>query len=158
MSLSPPWYRHPLDRVLVPLFATFFVTSLVFDRLAALDLVAPDSADILGRALWAYGNAYDPLVAENPLFLRVMSGISAFLFGPFYVVVIYALIRRRNWIRTPAFIYAISILYSMVVHVAVELLWPRPPPHLAMFAAVYLGYALAPLALIWRLRRPNPFG
>ena len=158
MTAIRPWYRHPIDLVLVVSFAGFFVTSVVFDRLAALDLVRADSSDPIARALWQYGAAYDPLVAQNPVFLRVMSWISAFVFGPFYLVLVYALVRRRTWIRVPAIIYASCILYSMIVHVVVELMWPEPPPDLVVFAFVYGAYAIAPTLLLVRMAPDRPFG
>ena len=88
----------------------FAATSFLFDRAAAMDTVGPDSADPFGRALWMYGMRFDPLVAENPLFLRLMSGISAFVFGPFYVVLAWGLVKGRNWIRMPTIVWASAML------------------------------------------------
>jgi hypothetical protein len=152
----PALHRRPFDLMLVISFAAFMGTSLLFDRLAGLDLVHAGSDDPMVRALWSYAGEYDPLVAENPLFLRVMSWISAFVFGPFYAVLIYAFLRGCNWIRLPAIAFGSMVLYSVIVHVAAELLNERPPPNLAVFAAVYVPYALIPILLLVRMRR-TPF-
>ncbi|RMG98689.1 MAG: DUF2781 domain-containing protein [Deltaproteobacteria bacterium] len=147
----PSWTAVPADRILVPSLLAFAATSLLFDRAAGLDLVAPDSPDPFGRMLWAYGTRFDPLVAENPLFLRIMSFISGFVYGPAYLWLARALVRRDPAIVVPTRIYAHTILYSMVVHVAAEVLWPRPPDSWAVLAAIYAPYVLVPLALLWRV-------
>ena len=137
--------------MLAATFLGFAATSFLFDRAAALDWVGPDVADPFGRALWWFAQRWDPLVGQNPLFLRVMSGISAFVFGPFYLVLAWALVKGRAWIRTPAIAYAVVMLYSMVVHVAVELWGELPPPNLPVFFGVYAAYVIAPIVLLRRM-------
>jgi hypothetical protein len=141
------------DAAIIATLVGFAATSLLFDRAAALDLVARDSADPFGRMLWWFGTHYDPLVAQNPWFLRVMSGISAFVFGPFYLWAAMALWRRNASLRLPALVYASTMLYSMVVHVAVEVWGDVPPPDLVVFSLVYLPYVVLPVALALRSRR-----
>ncbi len=155
--MSSPSHRG-LDRALIVALLAFTATSLLFDRAAALDAVAEDSADPFGRALWWYGVHYDPLVAENPLFLRVMSGISAFGFGMLYPVLAWGIAKRRNWVRGPALAYAAMMLYSMFVHVVVEVQCDTPPPNMPIFLGTYLGYILVPVLLAWRLSPRRPFG
>jgi hypothetical protein len=143
---------------MVATLVAFTATSLLFDRAAALDAVSPDSADPFGRALWAYGQRYDPLIAENPLFLRVMSGVSAFGFGLLYPVLAWGLAKRRNWVRGPALVWGSMMLYSMFLHVAVEFWCDTPPPNLPVFFATYAAYVWLPAAMMWRLAAPRPFG
>jgi hypothetical protein len=156
MSHSPR--RSRIDLPLAATLMAFAATSLLFDRAAAMDTVGPDTADPFGRALWLYGTKFDPLVAENPLFLRVMSGISAFVFGPLYFALAWGLAKGRNWIRVPAIVWGTAMLYSMVVHVVVELVCETPPPNLPVFFAVYAGYIAAPILLLWRVAPADPFG
>ncbi len=150
------WYRRPADTVLVVGFLAFCFTSATFDRAAGLDLVAPDSPDLFGRLLWHYGHKWDPLVAANPLTLRIMSAISAFLFGPFYLVAAWAFVNQRNWIRTPALIYGSAMLYSMLVHVLAEFMYEVPLPSVPVFVLSYGAYAGVPALLLWRIR-DQPF-
>lgn len=150
--------RRTLDVIFVATFVSFSLTSFLFDRAAALDAVGPESSDPFGRALWWYGTHYDPLVAQNPWFLRVMSGISAFVFGPFYLYLAHGFVKRRDAIRLPAIAWASVMLYSMVVHVAIELWGDLPPPSTMVFIATYGGYALAPALLLYRMRSATPFG
>lgn len=141
------------DAAIVATLVGFAATSLLFDRAAALDLVAADSADPFGRWLWWFGTTYDPLVAQNPWFLRVMSGISAFVYGPFYLWAAVALWRRNATLRMPALVYASTMLYSMVVHVAVEVWGDVPPLDMLVFSLVYLPYCVLPVALVLRCRQ-----
>jgi hypothetical protein len=142
--------RHVIDVVLMIAVCSFAATSFLFDRAAALDLVAPDSPDPLGRAVYWYGMRWDPLVAENPLFLRVMSGISAFVFGPFCLWLARGLWRGTAAVRMPALVWATAMTYSMIVHVIVEVCGEVPPPNLPVFVAIYTPYAVVPL---WIVRR-----
>lgn len=153
-----PARRRLLDAFFIVTFVAFALTSFLFDRTGALNNISPDSADPFARAVYWYGIRYDPLVVENPLFLRVMSGISAFGFGPLYILLAWGLHKRRPWFRTPAIVWAWVMLYSMVVHVAVELWGAHPPPDLLVFTGVYAFYAIAPAVLLWHLRAPPELG
>jgi hypothetical protein len=138
------------DALVIATLVAFAATSLLFDRAAALDLVGPQSRDPFGRALHWYGVRYDPLVAANPLFLRIMSGISAFVFGPFYLWAARALWRADDRLRVASLIYASAMLYSMTVHVLAEAWFEVPPPSPVVLALVYLPYVVLPIALVWR--------
>ncbi len=143
-----PWY----DRVLAGWALLFAMTSLVFDRIAALEPgpMEPATTGVKGAFFW-YATTFDPLIAVNPLWLQIMSSISAFVFGPFYLALAYALIRRRAWIRRPALAYAAVMLYSMVVFLGVHTFGEPRPPSLAIVAAMYAPYVLFPLALLRRM-------
>ncbi|MFO0635189.1 MAG: emopamil-binding family protein [Nannocystaceae bacterium] len=149
---APP-RRSAVDAALLLTLLAFAATSLLFDRAAALDWVGPDTADPFGRALYHYAMRFDPLVADNPLFLRVMSGISAFVFGPFYLWAAHALRRGDPRLHGAALVYMVAMEYSMLVHIAVELWGELPPPDLLVFALVYAPYCILPVAL-WRRTRP----
>jgi hypothetical protein len=147
--------RSFLDVSLVATLIAFAGTSLLCDRTAALDIIGPDSSDPFARAVYWYGVRYDPLVVANPLFLQVMSGISAFVFGPLYLWLARGLWRRDPKVRMPALLWVVAMMYSMIVHVAVELWGELPPPNLAVFVGVYAGYVVVPLLIAWRVRRPD---
>ena len=153
--MSTPRSRHTLDTFFIITFVAFAVTSFLFDRTGALDTIGPDSSDPFARAIYWYGVRWDPLIVANPLFLQVMSGISAFVFGPLYLILAWGLYHRRPWFRTPAVVWAWLMLYSMVVHVAVELWGDHPPPDLLVFVAVYAFYVVAPVLLLLHLREPS---
>lgn len=146
-----------VDRIMAVTLAAMALAAFTMDRSAALDLCAPDSADPFGRALWGYGERFDPLVSDNPFFLRVMSGISAFVFGPLELLIAYGLWKGRTWVRVPAIVWSAAMLYSMVVHTIVELWGPLPPPNPVIAVAAYTAYIVLPLVLLPRmLRLPTP--
>jgi hypothetical protein len=147
---------HPPDRVDAILAITllaFAATSFLFDRCAALDIIAADSADPFARWIHWYGQRYDPLVVANPLWLRIMSAISAFVFGPIYLWLVWARLKHGAWPRVAAAAWAWTLLYSMIVHVAVELLGELNPPDLVVFVGVYAPYVIAPAVMLTRVRR-----
>lgn len=146
------------DRVLLAFALVFASTSLLFDRMAALEPgpLAPTSEGLRGLFYW-WGSTYDPLIVLNPLWLQIMSGISAFVFGPFYVALAYALVRRRPWIRGPALAYCAAMLYSMVVFLGVHSFGEPRPPVLWLVALLYAPYVIFPLALLRRMLPGPPF-
>lgn len=145
------------DRLLILTLLAMAVAAFTMDRSAGMDLCAPDSPDPFGRALWAYGELYDPLVSANPHFLRVMSGISAFVFGPMELALAYGLWKRpqQPWVRTLAFVWSVAMLYSMVVHTIVELWGEIPPPNPVIAVTAYAAYIVVPIVLLRRLARPR---
>lgn len=144
--------RRPLDLVLIACFLSFAITSFIFDPYTALDV---DLATAGGpaRLIHWFGTHVDPLVLHPPLFLRIMVGISAVVFGPTYLVLAYGLWRDRTGIRTPAIAYASIKIYSMIVYLGVALLGDVPPRDPLLFSVVYLPYGIVPLLLLWRVRR-----
>lgn len=141
------------DRALAITLVAMAIAAFTMDRSAALDLCAPDSPDPFGRALWAYGERFDPLVSQNPFFLRVMSGISAFVFGPVELLVAYGLWNARAWVTKPALAWSVAMLYSMVVHTIAELWGSLPTPHPGVALSAYVAYFVVPIMLLWRLGR-----
>lgn len=147
------------DRILALTLMAMALAAFTMDRSAALDLCRPDSLDPFGRALWDYGQRYDPLVAANPPFLRVMSGLSAFVLGPLELLIAWGLWTRRTWVRGPALVWSVVMLYSMIVHTIVELWGPMPPPHPGIALAAYSAYLVVPLVLLrrcWPMLAPEP--
>lgn len=152
-----PLSQRKLDQLLIFVFATFAFTSFAFDRLAFLYADLEGQEGFFVEYLVQYGKTVDPLVLANPLWLRIMCGISAFMMGPFYFVMIRAFIKGDDRIRIPAFIYSCAITYSMVVHMSVEFWGDLPPLNVPVLLAAYAPYAIFPLVLAWRMRHPHPF-
>ncbi len=95
-----------------------------------------------------------------PVWMRFVTGLSAFVYAPFYLVLVYALIRGRNWIQLPAVIYATMIVtLTGVVVFGVEFIGEQPyrTPNPLGFLAYNLPYVLIPLLLLIRMRKPEPF-
>jgi hypothetical protein len=155
---AKPFRERRGDWAFVAVFAFFTWSSFFADTVNALDVrIAADSPNPLARAAWWYASDTDPLLIENPLSLRIQTAISAFVFGPFYVVLIYAFVRGRDWIRLPALLYVSAMTYGMVVFLSTEYFSATPPTNQPKFLAFNVPYLVVPLLLGWRMRRECPF-
>ncbi len=140
-----PLRKRPLDRWLIVGFLLFASTSLFVDRLAALDVDFCGEQRMGGALCW-YGQHLDPLFLANPQWLRVL-----------YLALAWAFWRGVDAARGPAVAWAVAILYSMVVHLWMEVFGDQPAPRLGILLLVYLPYVMLPLLVLWRLRSPTPF-
>jgi hypothetical protein len=179
-----PLSQRGYDWIFIIVFSAFVFTSFAADLVNAVMRPDPHSGYFWARAvynLYAVGN--DPLLIANPVFLRAMTAISAFLFGPFYVVLVIAFVKGKNWIRPLALVYAGMIVESMIVLLAVEFAGDLPlyemmgaggvksaaqlaeqglTPSLAVlrpgkFLLYNLPYKVFPILLAVRMWRPKPF-
>jgi hypothetical protein len=147
------------DLLLCALFCAFAAVAFTLD--AALACGVPlDGSDtsLLARTLTGfYVGGTDALLVENPPFVRVMAAVNAFVFGPFYLVLAYALWARRRWIRVPALMYAAAMAYNMVIVLGVHLVGGYEHDQPLKFLGLNLPFLLAPLVLAWRMRSADPF-
>src|SRR5215470_16763451 len=101
---------RPGDWFFVAAFSGFTLSSWLSDIVPALGLpITPDSPSALARATYFYAQDADPLLIANPFYLRISCFISAFVFGAFYPVLVFAFATGRNWIRVPALAYAAAM-------------------------------------------------
>jgi hypothetical protein len=154
MGSGPP--RRLTDVVLMAFFLLFAFTSLVMEMYVVFEVDLETATDPLGRA-WNWYAHRDPIFHEPPLFLWIMCAVDAFLFGPFYLVLLYAFWGRREWIRAPGLAYVGTIVYSTVVYFGIEFLDPLPGTDLWLVFWINVPYTLVPLWLGWRLRRAPVF-
>jgi hypothetical protein len=153
-----PLRERPADWFFVLAFGFAVTSSWLSDIVPALGIpIVPDSPNVLVQGVWLYAKDADPLLIANPYNLRISCAISAFVFGSFYPVLVYAFVRGRNWIRMPAIIYVAAMTYGMVNFLWMEFMGPMPPTALAWFFGWNLPYLIVPLLLGWRMRRAEPF-
>lgn len=149
-----------LDRFLTVAFLIFAATSATIDAYLAFGVEFNRNSNNpliqLIYSLYVEGN--DFLMLENPLFLRVQAGISAFVFGPFYLLLAYCLMRKKDWIRIPALMYVSAMVYGMTIVLCVQFLGKNPPGNMLVFSLGTLPYLLIPLLLGARMLKPQPFG
>jgi hypothetical protein len=151
-----PLSERPRDRWFIFFFLMFASTSFFVDRLSALgvDFCAEQS---LGGSLCWYGRTIDPLFLANPQWLRVISGISAWIFGPTYLLLAWAFWRGAASARGPAVGWAIAILYSLCLHLWMEFFGGHPSPRPIVMMGFYVPYVIVPIAVLVRLRDEKPF-
>ena len=159
--MTLPLRERRVDLFFAVVFAAFTVTSLISDLLptVGVDFSRP-SANFFAQSNYWYAHDADPLFTHPPVWMRIVTGLSAFVYMPFYIVLVVALVRGWNWIQLPSVIYAtmISTLTGIVVF-GVEFfgepaLRTQNP---AKFLAFNLPYVLIPLLLLVRMRKPMPF-
>ncbi len=146
-------------------FAVFFtwavVSSGIADLIPTLGIpITADATNPIVAANYAYGHDADPLFIDPPVWMRFVTGLSAFVYGPFYILLVLALLRGCNWIQLWAVIYAsaISIITGVIVF-GVEF-FGEPEfqtQNPAKFLAINLAYVIVPILLLIRMRKPLPF-
>ena len=120
----------------------------------------PDSPNPLARANYWYAIDADPLFLHPPVWMRFVTGLSAFVYGPFYLVLAWALVKGKNGIQVPAVIYATMIIAITGFVMFPEELFGEPSlrvTNLPKFLGFNLPYVLIPLLLLVRMRSPQPF-
>jgi hypothetical protein len=145
------------DWLFVVGFGAFACTSILFDIQTALDVDLTEPANPLVAAYASFAELADPMLFAPPLWFRIFCAMSAFVYGPFYVVLAVAFVRGWNAIRLPALLYCGAVELSMVVCFGVALFGEPHPSSWPIFIAAYAPYALLPAALTHRLRGDAPF-
>jgi hypothetical protein len=156
-NTGSPLSARPRDWFFVAVFAFFAFSSFFSDSRHALGLLE-------GDAFWARANQWYADLAQDHFFIaghdyvRVNTGISGMVFGPFYLLLVYAFIKGKNWIRIPAFIYVGAMMHGVTEFFILEY-WIGPPPGNSLVFWAFNGpYGVIPLFLAYRMRKPNPFG
>lgn len=152
---------RPIDIFFAIVFTLFIVTSCIADMVPTLgiDFNQPSSNFIVNSNYW-YANDTDPLFQNPPVWMRIVTGLSAFVYLAFYLVLVPALIRGWNWIQLPSVVYATMIAsITGIIVFGVEFFgepeWVTPNP--VKFLAFNLPYVIIPILLLVRMRKPLPF-
>ncbi len=156
-----PLRKRPIDIFFIAIFAVFIVTSIISDSVEGLGLdQVAGSPNILVQWNYTYSSQFDPLYQSHPVWLRMISGTSAFLYGAFYIVLIISLAKGWNRIQLFAVIYATMIISLTAIPVfGVEFFGSAAErtPNPLVFLLYNGPYVLIPLILLIRMRKPLPF-
>jgi len=104
-----------------------------------------------------WGQTYDPVLMARPIWWKVTIWIDALCFGPFYLVAIYAFLRRRPWIRVPALLWAATMLTNVSIILGEEAFGEHRTPQLAMVVLANAAWVAFPLLVLYRMAREEPF-
>jgi hypothetical protein len=161
VAVNLPFKERRIDVFFAVLFVIFAITSGISDAIPTLGIaMAPDSPNPLARANYWYAIDADPLFMHPPVWMRFVTGLSAFVYGPFYLLLSWCLVKGKNWIQLPAVIYGtmISSITGVIV-MGVEFFGePEFQTHNAVkFLSLNLPYVLLPMLLVARMRKPLPF-
>lgn len=104
-----------------------------------------------------WGARFDPVLLARPPWWRATIWIDALLFGPFYVVAIYAYARGRDWIKNPSLIWAGLMFANVTIILFEELLGPHATPARGIVLLANAPWLLMPVATIVRVWPTHPF-
>lgn len=163
-----PLSKRPIDILFLVIFSAFIVTCIISDSVEGLGLdQVKDSPNVLVQWNFWYASNFDPLYQSHPLWLRFISGTSAFVYILFYVLLDIAIVKAWNWIQLPSVIYATMIIALTGIpifgveffgdHAADAAVGTQATPNPAVFLAFNLPYIVFPLLLLIRMRKPLPF-
>jgi hypothetical protein len=156
-----PLRKRPVDVVFAIFFSLFIVTSCIADLLPTIgiDFSQPTGHFLVDSNYW-YAHDADPLFMNPPVWMRIVTGLSAFVYLAFYLVLVPSLIKGWNWIQLPSVIYATMIAgVTGVIVFGVEF-FGEPEfqtQNPLKFLAFNLPYVIVPLILLVRMRKPLPF-
>jgi len=137
----------------VNLFFTTYVVSLEQVVIAdPLHFTPPfwPPLPLLALVHW-WEKTYDPLLLARPAWYRATIWLDVLAFGPFYAFAIYAFARGRDWIRTPALLWAASLFTNVVIILFDELYGTHATPHPLTVVAANAAWLLFPVLVVWRL-------
>ena len=151
--------KRPFDAFLVFWFCVFAFTSLVYEQYIVFGVDLAKTTEPIGWSWYWYAKSFDPVFLKTPLWLRIMCGIDAYVFGPMYLYLIWAFIKEKDSVRIPALLYGSAIVYSTLVYFGWEFLSPanRAEANLPVVVLVNIPYTIVPLMLMWRVRYARPF-
>jgi hypothetical protein len=156
-----PLRQRPVDIVFLVIFSLFIITCIISDSVEGLGLdQVPNSPNLLVQWNYTYSSNFDPLYQSHPLWLRFISGTSAFLYVGFYVLLIVSIVKGFNWIQLYSVIYATMIISLTGIPIFGVEFFGGPgerTPNPLVFLLYNGPYILFPLLLLIRMRKPLPF-
>jgi hypothetical protein len=152
---APDVKRRWFDYLLCAAFGGFAASTFTVDVWAVTGRIHGD--DALARALRGYTSSADPLFGKMPFYVWALMVVSLFVFGPMDLLVVYALARRRAWIRVPGLMFAASQMTAMTLYFLFEAYGELPPLSWPTVIAANAPYLIFPALLALRLRRDPLF-
>ena len=150
-------FRRPLDLAFV---VFFLVNVLVITYQVDLEQLVIADPSHFTYPLWpppfsvdavhSWGRNFDPVLLARPVWWKVTIWIDVLLYGPFYVVAIYALLRNRPWITVPMVLWAGLMLMGVAVIMGEEMFGSYPTPQPVIVWLANAPWIIFPLLAVWR--------
>jgi len=106
---------------------------------------------------WYIQASQDLFFAANHAYTRFSTGVSAFVYGPFYLLAVYAFVAGKNFIRPIALLYVGAIVYGTAQFIWWEYTIGPAPGVDSIFWLFNGPYLLIPALLAARMWRAEPF-
>lgn len=160
-----PLARRPGDIAII----VFFLVNLLFITYVVdlEQLVIADPAHfsypiwpppVAVDAIHWWGRTFDPDLIAREAWWKMTIWIDNLLFGPFYVVAIYAYLKGKEWIRIPSIIYSSMLLTNVLIILGEEYAGAHASPHFPIVLLANLPWLVFPLYIIYRMwRHEHPF-
>ena len=114
-------------------------------------------APLVDLVQW-WGHTFDPVLLARPAWWKATIWIDALLFGPFYLVAMYAFVKGKDWIRLPSVIWAAVMLTNVTIILSEEMFGSNATPQLPMVLFANAAWLIVPLLMLARmLRAEHPF-
>jgi len=160
-----PLRERPWDLVIVAFFLVNLCFVTYFVDIEQLTIANPAHFRFplwpprpIVEMVHAYGRRYDPLLMARPPFWKMLIWMDVLGFGPFYAVAVYAFVRGREWIRTPAIFWSGLMVTDVLVILSQEHSGQWATPHFGIVLALNLPWLALPVAVLVRLAvAPHPF-
>jgi len=153
-----PLARRRIDIILV---AFFLINLLFISYLVDIEQIVIANPYHFTYPLWPprpvvdaihwWGNSFDPLLMARPVFFKVTIWLDNLLYGPFYLVAIFAYWKGKEWIRLPSIIYAVSMMSGVIMILSEEAFGIHQTSHLAIVVLANISWIIFPLIILFRL-------
>lgn len=105
-----------------------------------------------------WGKNFDPVLMARPVWWKVTIWWDSLLFGPYYVIAIYAFIKGKEWIRIPSIIWASIMLSGVAVILGEELFGNHPTPNRPIVLLANAPWVIIPMFVLIRMWvKEHPF-
>lgn len=104
---------------------------------------------IIDMVHW-YGETFDPVLLERPMWWKMTIWIDQIFFGPFYAFALYAIWKGKSWIRLPAIIWAAVMMTNVTIILGEEIGGPHASPKLFNVLLANAAWFLIPIYTMWR--------
>ncbi|CAF5091054.1 unnamed protein product, partial [Rotaria sp. Silwood1] len=95
----------------------------------------------------------DPILLHNDAFVKYLTCLSPFLFAPFYLLAIYAMYHKHQWIHIPIILFSLILFFDLNYFFYQTIFGKEKTKNLFLFTVAYGYYQLFPLMLIYRFWR-----
>ncbi len=160
-----PLRQRPIDWIILG----FFIINLGFiTYIVDIEQIVIADRNHFDYPLWPprvfvdlvhwWGDNFDPLQNARPAWWQATIWLDALLFGPFYAVAIYCIVKGKEWIRIPAIFWAGVMFANVSIIMFEEIFGPFHSPKLFTVASANLPWWLLPLFVTWRFAKSeHPF-
>jgi len=155
-------------RIDLPILGFFWFNILFVSYGISLEQLVVPNPESFEYPLWPppflidlvhwWGRAFDPVLWARPVWYQMTIWLDVLLFGPFYVVAIYAFTKGHDWIRIPSIVYASILFTNVFIILGEELMGPHAAEPFLPVLLANAGWLVFPILIVYRMSRTDhPF-